>query len=62
MGIYTSGAIFGIRIYNFNSDDFANILFEVKNDKIMTSEQMREAYVFFLFLAAGGDREFEEME
>ena len=28
MGIYTNGDIFGLRIYNFNDDDFANILFE----------------------------------
>ena len=47
MGIYTSGAIFGIRIYNFNDDDFVNILFEEKYNEIMTSEQMREAYLFY---------------
>jgi hypothetical protein len=47
MGIYISDAIFGIRIYNFNYDDFANILFEAKYDEIMTREQMREAYLFY---------------
>jgi hypothetical protein len=47
MGIYSSGKIFGIRIYSFNDDDFANILLEYKYDTIMTSEQMREAYLFY---------------
>ena len=27
MGIYDNGNIFGIKMYNFNHDDFANILF-----------------------------------
>ncbi len=30
-----------LRIYNFNDDDFANILFEEKYDEIMSHEQMR---------------------
>jgi CRISPR/Cas system CMR-associated protein Cmr3 (group 5 of RAMP superfamily) len=45
MCIYQNGKIFGIRIYNFNDDDFANILFEEKYDEIMSGEQMREAYI-----------------
>ena len=28
MGIYVSGTFFGIKIYNFNDDDFVNILFK----------------------------------
>ena len=40
MGIYNHGSIFGIRIYNFNDDDFANILFEEKYDEIMSYGQM----------------------
>lgn len=47
MGIYENGSIFGIRIYNFNDDDFANTLFEEKYDEIMSHEQMREAYLFY---------------
>ena len=47
MGIYTNGAIFGIKIYNFNDDDFANNIFEKKCDEIMTHEQMREIYLFY---------------
>ena len=48
MGIYTSGRIFGLRIYNFNNgDDFANTLFEEKYDDIMSNQQMREAYLFY---------------
>ena len=47
MGIYTNGTIFGIKIYNFNDDDFANILFEEKYDEIMPDEKMREIYLFY---------------
>jgi hypothetical protein len=47
MGIYTNGTIFGIKIYNFNDDDFANILLEKKYDEIMSNEQMSEAYLFY---------------
>jgi len=28
MGIYDNGTVFGIKMYNFNDNDFANILFE----------------------------------
>ena len=47
MGIFSSGKIFGIRIYNFNEDDYSNTIFEKKNDEIMTHEQMREVYLFY---------------
>ena len=47
MGIYSNGSIFGIQIYNFNDDDISNILFEEKYDKIMSYNQMREAYLFY---------------
>jgi len=47
MGIYSSGRIFGLRIYNFNEDDYSNTLFEQKYDEIMSNEQMREAYLFY---------------
>ena len=47
MGIYRSGDIFGIQIYNFNNDDISNILFEKKQDEIMSCDQMREAYLFY---------------
>jgi hypothetical protein len=47
MGIYNNDSIFGIRIYNFNENDFATILFEEKYDKIMSYEQMKEAYLFY---------------
>ena len=47
MGIYSSDNIFGLRIYNFNDEDFSNILFEEKYDEIMSHEQMREAYLFY---------------
>jgi hypothetical protein len=50
MGVYTSGSIFGIRIYNFNDADFANILFEEKYHEIMSDERMREAYLFYIEL------------
>jgi hypothetical protein len=47
MGIYNSGRIFGIRMYNFNDDDISNMLFEEKYDEIMSREQMREAFLFY---------------
>jgi hypothetical protein len=47
MGIYSSGRIFGIQIYNFNDDDVTNILFEEKYDEVMSCHQMREAYLFY---------------
>lgn len=50
MGLYTNGDIFGIRIYNFNDDGVANILFEEKYDEIMTNEQISEAYLFYNML------------
>ena len=47
MGIYSNGSIFGIQIYNFNDNDFSNILFEEKYDEVMSYQQMREAYLFY---------------
>ena len=47
MGIYNNGNIFGIRIYNFNDDDFSNTLFEQTYDVIMSDEQKNEAYLFY---------------
>jgi len=47
MGIYNNDSIFGIRIYNFNDDDIANILFEKKYDETMSYEQIKEAYLFY---------------
>jgi len=50
MGIYDSGNIFGIRIYNFNDEDFSNTLFEQKYNVIMSNEQKKEAYLFYTML------------
>ena len=47
MGIYSNGSILGIQIYNFNDNDFSNILFEEKYDEVMSYNQMREAYLFY---------------
>lgn len=47
MGIYSNDNIFGIKIYNFNDDEFSNILYEKTYDEIMSHEQMREAYLFY---------------
>jgi len=47
MGIYDSGIIFGIKIYNFNDDDFQNILFEKKYNEIMSNEEKKEAFLFY---------------
>lgn len=47
MGIYNSGIIFGIRIYNLNDNDVSNTLFEEKYCEQMSHHQMREAYLFY---------------
>jgi hypothetical protein len=47
MGIYDSGSIFGIKIYNFNDDDYSNILFEAIYNEIMSDEEKKEAYLFY---------------
>ena len=47
MGIYTSGKIFGVKIYNFNDDDDSYTLFERKYDLIMNNEQMKESFLFY---------------
>jgi hypothetical protein len=47
MGIYDNGLVFGIRIYNFNEEDYANTLFEEKYEEIMSDQQMKKAYLFY---------------
>jgi hypothetical protein len=47
MGIYDNGSIFGIRIYNFNEDEFANILFEKTYNEIMSDEEKKKSYLFY---------------
>jgi hypothetical protein len=59
MGIYNNGSIFGIKIYNFNDDDFANILFEEKYDEKMSYGQMREAYLFYTELNNKNELRFQ---
>jgi hypothetical protein len=46
MGIYGSGAVFGIRIYTFH-DDMGDTLFEQKYDVTMSEDQLNTAYVFY---------------
>ena len=47
MGIYNNGYIFGIKMYNFNDDDFANILFEKTYNEIMSDDEKKKAYLFY---------------
>ena len=47
MGIYTSGKIYGIRIYNHNDDGDSNILYEKKYDVIMDNDALQEAKIFY---------------
>ena len=46
MGIYDSGKIFGIKMYNFNDDDEI-ILFEKTYNEIMSDEEKKKAYLFY---------------
>jgi hypothetical protein len=59
MGIYANDTIFGIKIYNFNDDDFANVLFEEKYDEIISNEQLREVYLFYTELNNKNDIRFQ---
>ena len=47
MGIYDNGNIFGIKMYHFNDDDFANIVFEKTYNEIMSDEEKKKAYLFY---------------
>jgi hypothetical protein len=60
MGIYENGSIFGIRIYyNLNDEDFNNILFEKKYNKIMNDEEKRNVYIFYTELNSKNKIHFE---
>ena len=59
MGIYDNGSIFGIRIYNFNDNDLANILFEKTYNEIMNVEEKKEAYLFYTELNSKNEIHFE---
>jgi hypothetical protein len=58
MGIYDSGRIFGIKMYNFN-DDVSNILFEEKYDEVMSYNQIRETYLFYTELNTNNEIRFQ---
>ena len=47
MGIYSSGDIYGIKIYLISNDDDENVLFETKMDTIMSSEKIIEVKIFY---------------
>jgi len=59
MGIYDSGRIFGIKIYNFNDDIFANVLFEKTYNEIMSDEEKKKAYIFYIELSNKNEIRFE---
>jgi hypothetical protein len=47
MGIYDSGSIFGIKIYNFNDNDFSNILFEKTYNEIMSDGEKKSIFILY---------------
>jgi hypothetical protein len=59
MGIYDSGIIFGIKIYNFNDDDFSNILFEKKYNQIMSDEEKKKVYLLYSEFSNKNDLRFQ---
>jgi hypothetical protein len=59
MGIYDNGSIFGIRIYNFNNNDYANILLEKTYHQIMSDEEKKEAYLFYTELNSKNEIHFQ---
>jgi hypothetical protein len=46
MAIYSSGKIFGIKMYTFHHD-FNDVLFEKIYNEIMSKEEKKEAYLFY---------------
>ena len=50
MGIYNNGSIFGIKMYNFNDEDVANILFEKTYNEIMSDDEKKKAYLLYIWL------------
>jgi hypothetical protein len=46
MGIYTNGIIYGIRISRFVEDQ-SSILFEIKDDVMMSREKINEVKFFY---------------
>ena len=59
MGIYYNDSIFGIRIYNFNDDNFANILFEKTYNEIISDDEKKNAYVFYTELTNKNEIHFQ---
>jgi hypothetical protein len=59
MGIYNNGGIFGIKMYNCNDDDFANILFEKTYNEIMSDEEKKKAYLFYTELNNNNEIHFQ---
>ena len=59
MGIYDNGIIFGIKMYNFNDDDFANILFEKTYNEIMSDKEKKKAYLFYTELNNKNELRFQ---
>ena len=55
MGIYDSGKIFGIKMYN--DDDF--ILFEKTYNEIMSDEEKKKAYLFYTELNNKDEIDFQ---
>jgi hypothetical protein len=59
MGIYNNNTIYGIQMYNFDENDFSNILFEEKYDETMNHQQKQEAYLFYTQLNDKNDLFFK---
>jgi len=47
MGIYNNYSIYGIRIYNFNDDEFTNILYEKIYNEIISDDEKKKEYLFY---------------
>jgi hypothetical protein len=54
MGIYSNGAIYGLKIYLRNDtedDDGVNVLFEIQLDSILSDELKKQAKICYLGLS-----------
>ena len=59
MGVYDSGDIFGIKMFNYNDDNSSNILFEKTYNEIMSDEEKEKAYLFYTKLNNKNEIYFE---
>ena len=59
MGIYSNDCIYGIRIYKFDDDKIANIIFEKTYNEVMNDAEKKEAYLYYIKLNTTNEIRFQ---